>query len=341
MRRVRYYEYGGPEVLTVEEVALPEPGPGQVRLQAEAIGANYVDTKIRANAGSIFVRPLPGSPTGDVVGIIDAVGSGVDPARLGERVTALVDPDAYADFAVADAAWLAPVPDGLGPGPASLLTTAGPVALRLLRMGGLGEGGRDLRPGSVGEGGRDGNGPAVLIHSGAGTIGALAIQLAKLLGAGPVAATASTEEKRKHAHALGADVTVDYTVDDWADQVRASAPGGVDLVLDAVGGSILRESIDLLAPMGRAVVYGAASGDLLDVPVRSLFGLRTVTGFSLLAWRAARPEQARAEMTEVAGLLQAGRLRADVGATLPLTEAAEAHRRLADRATIGRILLIP
>ena len=72
MRRVRYYRYGGPEVLTVEETALPEPGPGQVRLRAEAIGANFVDTKIRGNAGGIFYRPLPGSPTGDVVGTIDA-----------------------------------------------------------------------------------------------------------------------------------------------------------------------------------------------------------------------------------------------------------------------------
>jgi NADPH2:quinone reductase len=323
MRRVRYYRYGGPEVLTVEETEIPVPGPGQVRLRAEAIGANYVDTKIRANAGSIFVRPLPGSPTGDVVGTIDAVGPGVDPARLGDRVTALVDPDAFADFALADVAWLAPVPEGLERGAASLLTVAGPVALRLLRTGGLAKG------------------ETVLIHSGAGNIGALAIQLAKLLGAGTVIATASTEEKLRHARDLGADAGVDYTTNDWPEQVRAAAPGGVDLVLDAVGGAVLTSGIDLLAPLGRAVTYGAASGELISVPVRSLFGLKTVTGFSLLAWRAARPEQARAEMTEVARYLWDGRLRADVRATLPLTEAAEAHRLLEDRSTIGRVLLVP
>jgi NADPH:quinone reductase-like Zn-dependent oxidoreductase len=323
MRRVRYYEYGGPEVLTVEEAVVPAPGPGQVRLRAEAIGANYVDTKIRAGAGSIFFRPLPGSPTGDVVGTVDAVGFGVDPARLGDRVTALVDPDAFADFVVADAAWLAPVPEGLAAGPASLLTIAGPVALRLLRTG-------RLSPGET-----------VLIHSGAGTIGALAVQLAKLLGAGTVIATASTAEKLKHAGDLGADVTVDYTAGDWPGQVREAAPGGVDLVLDAVGGAVLSSSIDLLAPLGRAVVYGAASGDLIAVPVRSLFGLRTVTGFSLLAWRAARPEQARTEMTEIARYLWDGRLRADVHTTLPLAEAAKAHGLLEDRSTIGRVLLVP
>jgi len=323
MRRVRYYQYGGPEVLTVEEAELPVPGPGQVRLRAEAIGANYVDTKIRANAGSIFVRPLPGSPTGDVVGTVDAVGPGVDPARLGDRVTALVDPDAFADFALADAAWLAPVPQGLEPGPASLLTVAAPVALRLLRTGRLAQG------------------ESVLVHSGAGNIGALTIQLAKLLGAGTVIATASTEEKLRHARGLGADVAIDYTAEDWPEQVRAAIPAGIDLVLDAAGGTVLTNSIDLLAPLGRAVTYGAASGELISVPVRSLFGLKTVLGFSLLAWRAARPDQARDEMTEVARYLWDGRLHTHVRATLPLTEAAEAHRLLEDRSTIGRILLTP
>jgi len=323
MRRVRYYQYGGPEVLTVEEVELPVPGPGQVRLRSEAIGANYVDTKIRANAGSIFVRPLPGSPTGDVVGTIDAVGPGVDPGRLGDRVAALVDPDAFADFALADAAWLASVPEGLEPGAASLLTIAGPVALRVLRTGQLARG------------------ETVLIHSGAGNIGALAIQLAKLFGAGTVIATASTEEKLRHARDLGADVSVDYTANDWPEQVRAAAPGGVDLALDAVGGTVLTSSIDLLAPLGRAVIYGAASGELISIPVRSFYGLKTVVGFSILAWRAARPEEARAEMTEVTRYLWDGRLRADVRATLPLTEAAQAHRLLEDRSTIGRVLLVP
>jgi NADPH:quinone reductase len=323
MRRVRYYQYGGPEVLTVEEAQLPVPGPGQVRLRTEAVGANYVDTKIRANAGSIFVRPLPGSPTGDVVGIVDAVGPGVDPARLGDRVTALVDPDAFADFALADAAWLAPVPQGLGPGPASLLTVAAPVALRLLRTGRLAEG------------------ESVLVHSGAGNIGALTIQLAKLLGAGTVIATASTKEKLEYTRALGADVAVDYTAEGWPDQVRAAAPTGVDLLLDAVGGATLTSGIDLLAPLGRAVIYGAASGQLISLPVRSLFGLKTAVGFSLLAWRAARPEQARDEMTEVARYLSDGRLRTRVQAALPLAEAVEAHRLLEDRSAIGRILLTP
>ena len=322
MRRVRYYEYGGPQVLTVEEADLPTPGPGQVRLRTEAIGANFVDTKMRAGAGGIFHWPLPGSPTGDVVGTVDAVGPDVDAARLGQRVAALAL-DAFADAVLADADWLAPVPDGLDFAAASMLSTAGPIALRLLRTGQLA------------------GGETVLVHSAAGGIGSLAVQLAKLLGAGTVIATASTKEKLAFAHELGADVGVDYTANDWPEQVRAAAPDGVDVVLDAVGGSTLTSSLDLLAPFGRAVVYGAASGELVSLPVVNIFALKAVVGFSLLAWRAARPDQARAEMTEVAQYLWDDKLKTTVHASLPLTEAAEAHRLLEDRTTIGRLLLIP
>lgn len=138
-----------------------------------------------------------------------------------------------------------------------------------------------------------------------------------------------------------ADVAVDYTADDWTEQVRAAAPNGVDLVLDSVGGDMLPTSIDLLAPFGRVVVYGVASGDFGTVPVTSLVGLRSVTGFSFMAWRAAAPEQAAAEVVELAGHFAAGRLRASVHTRLPLTEAVAAHRILGARENLGRVLLIP
>jgi hypothetical protein len=134
MQRVRYYEYGGPEVLTVEAVDPPTPQTGQVLLRTEAIGVNFVDTRFRRGpgSGSIFQRPLPGRPTGDVVGVVEQVGPDVDPHLMGTRVAALAE-DAYADYVVADAAWLAAVPDALEPGDASTLAMSGPVALRVLR----------------------------------------------------------------------------------------------------------------------------------------------------------------------------------------------------------------
>jgi NADPH2:quinone reductase len=320
MRRVSYYEHGGPDVLTLEEVDVPVPGPGQVLVRVEAIGTNFVDTKIRRGEGALFRRPLPGRPTGDVVGTVDAVGPDVDPGQIGLRIATLAE-DAYADFVLADALWLAPVPEGLDIGSASMLPMGAPVALRTLRTGAL-------APGET-----------VLIHAAAGGIGHLAVQLAKLHGA-TVIATVGSAAKADFARECGADFAVDYTDADWADQVRSCAPLGVDVVLDSVGGETLRRSFDVLAPYGRIVVYGAASGDLEDVSVRNLFELKSVAGFSLMAWRTARREQARAEMAEVSEHFTAGRLRTTVHATLPLAEAAEAHRLLENRSTRGRVLLV-
>jgi NADPH2:quinone reductase len=323
MRRVRYYEFGGPEVLKIEEADIPVPGPGQVLVRTEAIGTSWVDTSFRRGTSPLGRPSLPGSPHGDVVGTVEAVGEGADPALAGQRVVDLVNPDAYADYVLADADWLVRVPDGVDAGTASVLDMPAPVALRVLRTGQL----------AAGE--------TVLVHSAAGSIGHLATQLARIEGAGTVIATASSPAKLEFAREHGADVGVCYADPDWPDQVRAAAPGGVDVVLDTIGGQVTGPSMDLLAPFGRLVFYGAASGELPELPVARVLSLRSVSGFGLLAWRAARPDQARLEMTELAGLAAAGRLRAAVQATLPLEEAARAHALLEDRSRVGRVLLVP
>lgn len=321
MRRVRYFEYGEPDVLTLEEVPAPEPGPGQVRLRAEVIGANFVDTMFRRGAGGIFRRPLPATPTGDVVGTVVATGDGVDPGLVGTRVTSLAE-EAFADEALVDAAWLVPVPDGVDDGMASMLPMGGPVALGALRIGRL----------AAGE--------TVLVNAAAGGIGHLAVQLAKLHGAGTVVAAASSAAKLDFARSLGADLAVDHTDPDWPERVRAAVPHGVDVVLDSVAGPMLEHTVDLLAPLGRLVVYGAAGGEPGRIPT-ALYALRSVIGFSLQAHRAALPEQARADMTDVAEHAAAGRLRTVVHARLPLPEAAKAHRILEGREQLGRVLLVP
>jgi NADPH2:quinone reductase len=156
-----------------------------------------------------------------------------------------------------------------------------------------------------------------------------------------VVATASSAAKLDFVRSLGADVAVDYTDPNWPDRVRAAVPDGVDLVLDSVAGPTLQRSLDLLAPLGRVVIYGAADGEPGTVPVTALYALRSVTGFSLLSWRVACPEQARSDVAEIAEHAAAGRLRAVVHARLPLTAAAEAHRILEERSQLGRVLLVP
>jgi len=202
------------------------------------------------------------------------------------------------------------------------LAMGGPVALGALRLGRL----------AAGE--------TVLVHAAAGGIGHLAVQLAKLHGAGTVIATASTPAKLDFARGLGADVAVDYTDPDWPEHVRAAAPRGVDVVLDSVAGPMLEHNIAVLAPLGRLVIYGAAGGEPGRIPT-SLYALRSVIGFSLLAYRAALPERARADMIDVAEHGAVGRLRAVVHARLPLSEAAKAHRILENREQLGRVLLVP
>jgi NADPH2:quinone reductase len=323
MRRVRYHAHGGPEVLVIEEADIPEPGAGQVLIRTEAIGLNYVDVQLRRETSldSIWFRSLPGTRTGDVVGTVTAAGRDTDPALVGTRVAALLE-DGCAEYVVADADWLAGTPEQLSAGAASMLPTVAAVALGALRAG------------------RAGQGDTVLVTAGAGAIGHLAVQLARQLGAGTLIATAGSAAKLDFVKELGADVGIDHTQPGWAGQVRAAAPGGVDVALEAVGGEMLHQSIELLAPFGRLVAYGASAGDLTSVPVRNLFALKTVTGFSLLAWRAAGAEQARAGIAELTALFETGRLHA-ADTVLPLADVVQAHRRLEDRAVLGRLLLVP
>ena len=323
MRRACYYSHGDPEVLVVEETAVPEPGPGQVLIRAEATGLNYVDVQIRraSEASSMFHRPVPAGLTGDVVGTVERVGEGTDPALAGTRVAALTE-DACAEYVVADADWVVPVPADLNAEAASMLPTMGVVALGALRLGRVTEG------------------DTVLVTAAAGGVGHLAIQLARHLGAGTVIAAAGSTAKAGFLKELGADSTVDYSQPDWAEQVRQAFPNGVNVILEAVGGGTLLDCIELLAPFGRTVGYGAANGEWGSVPLLRLAALKTLSAFSLLALRAAAPEQARANNAELARLLESGELRA-VTKTLPLADIAKAHRLFEERSVLGRLVLTP
>jgi NADPH:quinone reductase-like Zn-dependent oxidoreductase len=305
---------------------------------------------------------LPAALTGDVVGRVTGVGPGVTSAAVGDRVATLSE-EAAADYVVADATWLVSVPEEADAAEATVLAMIAPLARGLLHAGRLTTNsetaGRPTtnsetagRPTTDSEtAGRPttdsetagrliAEGETVLVQSAAGGVGHLVVQLALILGAGRVIGTASTEVKRDFVRSLGAEA-VASTDPDWAARVRELAPGGVDIVLDSVGGATFDSGVELLAPLGRMVTYGAIGGTVPTVAAHSLFALKYVAGFSMLAWRAARPEQARADMTEVAELFAAGRLRSVVHARLPLADAAKAHEILDARANAGRVVLTP
>jgi NADPH2:quinone reductase len=320
VRSVRYHAHGGPEVLQIDEVPTPAPQDGQVLIEVEAVGANVIDTVFRAGTGP-WRRPLPGTLTGDVVGRVAALGSGATGVAVGDRVAALSE-DAFADYVIADAHWLAPVPAGVDAGEATVLSMTAPLALRLLRAGQLS------------------TGDTVLVQAAAGGVGHLALQTAKILGAKTVIGAASSPAKLDFVRSYGADEAIDSSDPAWPEHVRAAAPGGVDVVLDAVGGDVFNQSLGLLAPLGRMVAYGAVSGTLPTVQVRSLFALKYVTGVSMLAWRAAQPDQARADMNEVAEHWNAGLLHTAIHARFPLQDTASVHETLESRRNLGRLVTI-
>jgi NADPH:quinone reductase-like Zn-dependent oxidoreductase len=285
---------------------------------------------------------LPAALTGDVVGRVTGVGPDLTSVAVGDRVATLSE-EAAADYVVADATWLARVPEDADAGEATVLAMIAPLARGLLHAGRLttdSETADRLTADGKTAGRLTTGGETVLVQSAAGGVGHLVVQLALILGAGRVIGTASTEAKRDFVRSLGAEA-VDSTDPEWPGRVRELAPGGVDIVLDSVGGATFDAGVDLLAPLGRMVTYGAIGGTLPTVSAHSLFALKYVAGFSMLAWRAARPEQVRADMTEVAGLFAAGRLRSAVHARLPLADVAKAHEILDARANAGRIVLIP
>jgi NADPH2:quinone reductase len=321
MRAVRYHRHGGPDVLELDQVAVPEPGAGQVLIQAEAIGANAIDTVLR-RGGSPWDRPLPGMLTGEVVGRITALGPDTPPGvAVGQRVGSLAE-DAFAEYVVVDAAFLTEIPDGADAAEATMMPMTGPLAFRLLESARLPAGG------------------TVLIHSAAGTIGHLAVQLARSYDLRTIIGTASAPHRLDFIRSLGAEA-VDLTDPDWPAKVRELAPDGADAVLDAIGGKVFEQGLDLVKPVGSMVTYGAITTELPTVPAGALFGFKTVTGVSIIGWRGARPEEARADLTEVTRRWQSGELRPVVHATHPLADVAGIHETLDARTNLGRLVATP
>ena len=228
----------------------------------------------------------------------------------------------YAGYAVADAGSLVKLPDRVGFTSSSALLVQGITAYGVLHDS------AHLREGE-----------SVLVQAAAGGVGSLGVQLARLAGAGKIIGTAGSDEKRELARELGADVAVDYTREDWVEKVLEATGGrGVDVVLESVGGEVGAEAYGCLAPLGRLVTFGAASGEGLEPPDMWQLNLKgqTVTGFGG-PWL--RPGRAAAAREEISTYLRAGGLRVVEGESFPLAEAAKAHEAVEGRKTVGKVSL--
>ncbi|MEW9553687.1 zinc-binding dehydrogenase [Nonomuraea sp. NPDC050783] len=319
MRAIQVAAFGSPEVLTPVEVPDPVPGAGQVVVGMTVADVIFLDTLLRSGWGQeIFPRELPYVPGGGGAGEVVAVGEGVDPAWVGRRVV-VRSSTGYAERVVAGVQEIMAIPDGLDDETAAALVHDGVTALNMDRRG------------------APEKGEWVLVSAAAGGAGSLLVQLAADAGARVVAA-ASSDDKLALARGLGAEAGVDYTRPDWVERVREITGGGAALVYDGAGGPVGTAALEAVADGGRFVTYGTSNGFAApDQEEAARRGIRLV--FPLME---GPPDQETVRELLDLALRRAGegRLRPAVGATYPLERAADAHRALAARTTVGKSLLL-
>lgn len=316
MRAIQITRFGGPDVLTPAEVPDPEPGEGRLLIETDHAGINYADTHQAENSYLSATR-LPLVPGSEVVGRTPD----------GRRVVALVGSGGYAERALADPNLTYDVPDDVDDTTALGLVVQGMTAWVLLRR---------TAHLSAGE--------TVVVHAAGGGVGTVAVQLAKVWGAGRVIATASSAEKRQLALELGADVAVDSRADDMTATLRDANDGrGVDVVLDMTGGPVTDGSVRALAPFGRLAFYGMASRvppkavELANLMAHSA----TVAGMWLPHAFLLPGDVPRTAMTDLFALVREKALRVVPGGEYPLSEARSAHEALRSRGTQGKLVLDP
>ncbi len=312
VKAVQIEEFGGPENMRLVELPDPEPGDGQALVDVVRAGVNFADTHaIRDDY--LAKQTLPLIPGGEVAG----TDSG------GRRVAALLASGGYAQKVAVPEAAMVPIPDEVSDDQAAALLLQGLTALNLLKTSAR------LEPGE-----------SVVVEAAAGGTGSLAVQLAKRLGAGRVIGLASSEAKRELVTRLGADAAVDSRADDLEEAIL-EANGGkpVDVVLEMSGGAAFDASLAALAPFGRLVTFGIASGEPNEVRTGDLMRTsRAVIGFWMVHLFT-RPDLLRSGITELLGLVASGDLEVVIGGVYPLSQAAKAHEDLRARTTNGKLLL--
>lgn len=314
--------HGGPEVLSVEDRTLPDPGPGEIRVRNRAIGLNFIDTYQRSG---LYQLPLPFVAGNEGAGEVSAVGDGVTDLNVGDRVTYSGPPGAYAEERNMPAGRASPIPDGVDFETAAAVTLKGITAYYLLFQ---------TWPLKAGE--------TILFHAAAGGVGQIAVPWAKAIGA-RVIATAGSAEKLALAKAAGADEVINYREEAFAPKVRELTGGkGVDVVYDGVGKDTFEPSLDCLRPRGLMVSFGNASGPV-SVPnlgILAAKGSLYLTRPTTAAYTATTAEL-RAAVKAVFDAVLAGTIGVTIHQRYALDEVAEAHRALEARETTGSTVLIP
>jgi NADPH2:quinone reductase len=324
MIAIRQYVFGGPEQLRLQEVPDVHPAPEQVRIRVASAGVHLLDTLIRRGAGGAWAPPtLPMTPGREVAGVVDEVGAGVDDGLLGRSVVADLGAASggYAQLAVARWEALHDVPHGIDADQAVAMVGNGRTAMAILEL--AAPTASDL----------------VLVTAAAGGIGTLLVQAAQARGA-TVIGVAGGPDKVDLVRRVGAHAAIDYTTPDWP-QAVAAATGGrpVTLALDGVGGDAGRQALELLGVGGRLVMFGSASGSLIELSANDLFA-RGITAASAIGARIRqRPGGVRPLETAALHAAATGQLTPIIGQRFSLAQAGQAHTAIESRTTTGKTVL--
>ncbi len=320
MHAIRVSSTGGPEVLQYLEVDRPRPGEGQVLVRIEAIGINYIDVYHRTG---LYKLALPFTPGAEAAGVVEEIGPGVSEVKKGDRVASAMVPGAYAEYAAVPAAKLVSVPASIDTRTAAAIMLQGMTAHYLVAST------HPLQAGNT-----------ALVHAAAGGVGGLLVQLAKQRGA-RVFGTASTK-KLDIVRQDGADVVIDYTKEDFEAVVMKETNGtGVNVVYDSVGKTTFDKSLNCLMLRGLLALFGQSSGPVPPFDPARLAAKGTyLTRPSLAHYTATRGELLW-RATDLFRAIESGSLKVRIDREVPLRNAADAHRALESRSTIGKVLLIP
>ncbi|MDB5071677.1 MAG: qor [Candidatus Eremiobacteraeota bacterium] len=324
MHVVEATSFGDPSVLAWRERDEPVPGSGEVAVRVTQTGVNFADVQARRGAYHGGQQP-PFVPGLDCAGTIVALGDGVEGLSLGQRVAAFPPSGSYAEVIVAPAMTVYALDAAISDDDAaSILMLV--TAYNVLTLAG-----------------RLAKGETVLVHAAAGGVGSTAVQIARALGAGRIFATAGNEAKCAIARGAGADLAIDYRREDFARLVLDATDGrGVDLILDSVAGDVFTAGLTALAPFGRIVAFGNASGTPGTVRTNELHpSNRAVIGYSSGSYRKLRPEGLRPAAEASLRLVAEDKVHVIVGARFALRDAAEAHRLVESRDGHGKVLLTP
>lgn len=322
MKAIQVKQTGGPEVLELIDLPIPQPKANEAVLKVQAAGVNFIDVYYREGRYKAQVPFVPGQ---EAAGVVSAVGSDVKSIAVGDRVAYTMVQGSYAEYAAVTAEHLVKIPDGVSDREAAATMLQGMTAHYLAY---------DTYPIKKGE--------TALVHAAAGGVGLLLVQMAHHIGA-RVIATVSTEEKAKLARAAGADDVILYTQADFeAETKRLTGGKGVDVIYDSVGKTTFEKGLNLLRPRGMMALFGGSSGAVapLDPIVLTQKGSLFLTRPSLGAY-IATPQELQQRAGAVFAMIRAGKLKLRIEHIYPLAQAQQAHRDLEGRKTTGKLLLIP